>query len=348
MRDPIVYSIPAFMLFMALEWWIARLKGMKVYRLHDTISDLGCGITNRIMTSLITAPLLIGYEFFYSRFGVTSFPSNSVMTWIAAFIITDFIYYWWHRISHRVNFMWAVHVVHHQSEDYNLAVALRQALLSPVTYFPFYITMAFMGFPTLVTFTCVALNTVYQFWIHTELVKTIGPLEWILNTPAHHRVHHGINRRYLDTNYAGVFIIWDRLFGTFVPETEKAVFGIVEPLRNWNPLWANFDHWKKMWVKAKSYPELKNKIFAFIKGPEWIPNGNLLPPPGLPKQIKFETHGASPYLLFLGLLICLAATYAYLWYFTEMTLMTRLILAGLLSFFIYTLARATNKKLTSR
>lgn len=315
MRDPIVYAIPVFFLLILLEYGISLLLKRNVYHVHDAISDLGCGISNRLIVSLIAGSLALAYESVHSRFALLQFETSSITTWILTFLLVDLIYYFWHRLSHRVNFMWAVHVVHHQSEDYNLAVALRQALFSPITSFPLTLMLAVLGLPTFVVFTCSALNTVYQFWIHTELIGKLGPLEWVLNTPSHHRVHHGINRRYLDKNYAGVFIIWDRIFHTFELETERVVFGIVEPLKNWNPIWANFDHWKKMWGKSR----LHNDWRVFIKGPEWTPAGSQLPLEGVPAQVKYETRGRPPALLIVLLISALGLTYVYLWFFNELT-----------------------------
>src|SRR5690606_31238042 len=152
----------------------------------------------------------------------------------------DFAYYWWHRASHRISFLWAAHVVHHQSEDYNLAVALRQAWFTSLSSWVLNLPLAFLGVPPLVYGVCAALNTLYQFWIHTRLVGKLGPLEWVLNTPSHHRVHHGIDAPYLDTNYGGVFIVFDRLFGTFVEETHEPRYGTLDPIRSFDPVWANF------------------------------------------------------------------------------------------------------------
>src|SRR4051812_7775689 len=160
------------------------------------------------------------------------------MTWLVAIAGVDFLYYWWHRLSHRVNLLWAAHVVHHQSEDYNLAVALRQSVTTSATLFPFYALLAFAGVPPLQLAVSTSLSTLYQFWIHTELVPRVPWLERLLNSPSAHRVHHAINVRYLDKNHAATLMVWDRLFGTFEPETEAPVYGLTRPLASFNPVWS--------------------------------------------------------------------------------------------------------------
>ena len=154
-----------------------------------------------------------------------------------------FCYYWQHRLSHERTLLWASHVVHHQSEDYNLGTALRQTSTSFLFAWIFYVPMFLLGVPFDVFVTIAAVNLVYQFWVHTEHVGKLGFLETFLVTPSNHRVHHACNKRYIDANYGGVFILWDRLFGTFVDETvlEKPIYGTLKPLRSWDPLWANME-----------------------------------------------------------------------------------------------------------
>lgn len=313
MRDPIAYAIPFFFLLILAEYIYSKRKGLNIYRLNDTISNLSCGVGNRLVLIVSGSFLVFIYEWIYTRYAIMAWDPNSVLTWIVAFVLGDFVYYWWHRASHRVNFLWAIHVIHHQSEDYNLGVALRQAWLSPISYFPFFVPLAFLGLPTNPVFVGIALNLVYQFWIHTQLIDQMGAAEKILNTPSHHRVHHGINRLYLDKNYAGVFITWDKLFKTFELETEKVIYGIVTPLKSWSPLWCNIDHWYKMIGEAKTYSKFSDKIKIFFKGPEWSPGGSKLPDYGVPAQIKFEAAAARPRFLFARFVVLLIITYVFLW-----------------------------------
>jgi Fatty acid hydroxylase len=204
----------------------------------------------------------------------------------------DIAYYWSHRLSHEINVLWAGHVVHHSSEEYNLAVALRQSSLHGFMTWIFYIPLAVMGIPWLIFLTCNAINLVYQLWIHTRAVGRMGSLtEWVLNTPSHHRVHHGVDPKYQDRNYAGVFITWDRLFGSFQPEEEEPLFGITKPLASWNPLWANVHlFWeiaKDVW-RARSWKDRWMYIFG---PPGWRPqaDGGRVAPPEVSRE-SFEKY----------------------------------------------------------
>jgi hypothetical protein len=190
-----------------------------------------------------------------------------------------------------VNFIWATHVVHHQSEEYNLTTALRQSMFQGLMSAPFYLPLAVMGFPPLMMLLAVTANTLYQFWIHTRLVDRLGPLEWVLNTPSHHRVHHGIDPQYVDKNYAGVLIVWDRLFGTFAPEKEPVHYGTVKPLKSWNPVWANLAGWKDIWDLSRQGKTWRERLYAWVAPPEWRPAhlGGVIEIPTVTKaRVKFE------------------------------------------------------------
>jgi sterol desaturase/sphingolipid hydroxylase (fatty acid hydroxylase superfamily) len=266
--DYIALAVPFFFLLIGIEALVARHKGLRAYRFADTIADLGCGVTQRMALLMLGGVLGVGYAWIYSRARVVDLGRWPLLAWAVAFLGVDFTYYWWHRASHRVNMLWAAHIVHHQSEDYNLAVALRQAVLTPVTYLPFSFGLAFLGVPPVVAAASSALNTLYQFWIHTETVGRLGPLEAVLNTPSHHRVHHGINPAYLDHNYGGVFIIWDRLFGTFVPEGERPRYGITTPLRSFSPLWAQVHYLVDLVRLSGQQATWRQRIALWLEPPE--------------------------------------------------------------------------------
>ena len=285
-------AIPIFMILIAAEWAYARAKGRQVYRLFDAISDLSCGISQQLFLLFSQAPLLAAYAWLQTEYGLVGM-GRSLPVFLLAYLVIDHQYYWWHRASHRVNFMWAAHVVHHQSEDYNLAVALRQSMITHITSWPFYLPLALLGFDAFVFGIVYALNTLYQFWIHTELVGKLGPLEEVLNTPSHHRVHHGINGRYIDKNYAGFLITWDRLYGTFEEEEEPVVFGITKPLNSFNPFWANCHYWLELWHRCQNLSRWSDKIYVWFAPPEWRGFGEPDPehwPQTPDEQIKFETH----------------------------------------------------------
>jgi hypothetical protein len=211
-----------------------------------------------------------------------------VTTWVVAFVAADFMYYWTHRLSHEINVLWAGHVVHHSSEEYNLAVALRQSSLHGLFTWVFYVPVALVGIPWEPFAVSYALNLIYQFWIHTREIRTLGPAaESVLNTPSHHRVHHGVNPEYQDKNYAGVFIIWDRLFGTFEPERAEPVYGITTPLATWNPVWANVHVFRDILRDAWRAPTLGDKWRVIFGRPGWKPAA--LGPSTVPKPVSVET-----------------------------------------------------------
>jgi alkylglycerol monooxygenase len=291
--DLIVLAIPVFLVLIALELVIARVQERQLYRLSDTINDLSCGMISQLFEALMKTVLFAGYLFLYEHARVLEIPASSVLAWVTCFLGVDFLYYWFHRLSHEVNAFWAAHVVHHQSEDYNLAVALRQGTFQSAFSWIFYLPLAVIGFPPLMFLTVSSLDTLYQFWIHTRVIGRLGPLEWVLNTPSHHRVHHGRNPLYIDRNHAGTLIVWDRMFGTFQPETEEAVYGITTPLRSWNPVWANLHYWVELFGKARRTARFSDKVRVFLKPPGWNPEdlgGFMAAPPVDPASyVKWDT-----------------------------------------------------------
>lgn len=279
----IAWSIPGFIVFILLEAWIARRRGLRVYRLPVALSDMGCGITSQLFNLLTFGVGVAVYAAVYAWRGWDLDPGSG-WTWLLGMLGVDFLYYWWHRASHEVNVLWAAHVVHHQSEDYNLAVALRQALLTNFTMIPFYLPLALLGVPPLVYAASKALNSLYQFWIHTELIGRLGPLERVVNTPSHHRVHHAINPRYLDRNYGGILMLWDQLFGSFEVERERPVYGITKPLRSLNPLWANFHYYFDIARLAAAATRWQDRALAWVAHPAWRPGGHA--PPISPDELR--------------------------------------------------------------
>jgi alkylglycerol monooxygenase len=270
--DPIALAVPFFFLLIGLELLGARVRGRRVYRFTDSFADLGCGVTQRVVLLLFEAGLLASYALLYQHGRLWTFAPGSPWPWVIAIVGVDLGYYWWHRLSHEVNFLWAVHVVHHQSEDYNLAVALRQAVLSPVTVLPFYLPLAVVGVPLFPFFIVNALSTLYQFWIHTELVRKVGVLEHVLNTPSLHRVHHGVNPEYLDKNYAATFICWDQLFGTLRREEAPVVYGVSHPLRSFDPVWAQVQPLWALWQAMRRAPSAREAVRFLLASPAWHPD----------------------------------------------------------------------------
>jgi sterol desaturase/sphingolipid hydroxylase (fatty acid hydroxylase superfamily) len=267
MPDPIAFAIPFFLTAIGFEAWVANRRHERVYRYFDALADLSCGIGNQTVGLFIAVVSLGLYGWVYRHATLIQFAPGSVWPWIIGIVGLDFLYYWWHRASHEVNFLWAAHIVHHQSEDYNLAVALRQAWFTGLTSVVFYLPLALLGVPIPIFIASNAISLIYQFWIHTELIRRIDPFEWILNTPSHHRVHHATNPEYLDKNYAGILIIWDRMFGTFEPERAPCVYGITKPFASLNAIWANFHYWVELFELARKASGPWGAVRTFFRPP---------------------------------------------------------------------------------
>ena len=335
MPNPIALAIPFFFLLIFAEILLARRRGVAVYRFNDAVIDLSCGITQQVLVVFEVAALLAGYVWLY-QYRLHTFAEHSVWPWVIAFFAVDFTYYWWHRLSHEVNFLWAVHVVHHQSEEYNLAVALRQAALSPLTIWPFHLVLALAGLPPLTVFVVDALSTLYQFWIHTELIGKLGWFERVFNTPAQHRVHHAVNPRYLDKNYAATLCIWDRLFGTFEEEREQPVYGLVEPLGSFNPLWAQLHFFVGLARRTASLRGL-DRARVWLRGPGW---GHPPAPEVTRAQQRKHDPQTSPRLtawIAVNLVAAVVAATLLLWFQAtlprgQQVLIAALVLATLLGF----------------
>jgi len=264
----IAWSIPGFMLLIAIEAWLARRRGLAVYHLPVALSDISCGITQQLFNVLSFGLTLAVYAWVY-QFHLLE-PQGAAL-WLIGMLGVDFFYYWWHRASHEVNFLWASHIVHHHSEDYNLAVALRQALLTNLSMAPFLLPLALLGVPPLVYAACKGINSLYQFWLHTELIGKLGRFERVFNAPSLHRVHHATNPQYLDKNYGGILIVWDRLFGSFREEDEKCVYGTRSPLRSWDPLWANGEVYWALLRDSWRTRAWADKLRVWFKPPGWRP-----------------------------------------------------------------------------
>ena len=285
--DYIALSIPIFIILIAAELVYAFYKKLNYYRLNDSLANLSQGIGSQLVGIFLKTVAFFGYIFIYEHWRFYSFPST-IWTWLLLFMGVDFFYYWFHRLSHQINALWAAHIVHHQSEEYNLTVALRQSWFQSGFSWVFYLPLAFAGFEPVMFLTVSAFNTLYQFWIHTRAIGDLGPLEWFLNTPSHHRVHHGSNPKYINKNHAGTLIIWDRLFGTFQKEEEEVVYGITTPLASWNPLWANFHYWIELLNTSRKANGIKEKVYVFAKSPGWFPEN--MGGRQFPKEINLDSY----------------------------------------------------------
>lgn len=268
--NPIVYAIPIFLATILIEALVAWWRKAKVFDLADALTSLHLGMMSQLAFAVAKFAALGIYVLVFDHFRVTTWSMTSIVAWTAALILYDFCYYWLHRMGHEVGVLWAAHVVHHSSEYYNLTTALRQTSSGALLGWIFYLPMAVMGVPPLMFVTVGLIDLLYQYWVHTELIGRLGPLDRILVTPSNHRVHHGQNDYCIDRNYGGILILWDRLFGTFVEERvdEPVVYGVRKPLASYNPLWGNLHFYKDLWDAMTR----ERGLFAKL--------GVLLAPPG--------------------------------------------------------------------
>ncbi|KAG1952260.1 alkylglycerol monooxygenase [Pimephales promelas] len=238
--------------------------------MNDFITSLSAGMMSRLPQLMMRSLEVSAYIYVWNNFRLLELPWDSAWTWWLAFLGVDMGYYWFHRFVHELNFLWAAHQVHHSSEYYNLSTALRQSVTQQFSSWVFYLPLALMVPPSVFA-VHIQFNLLYQFWIHTELVKDLGPLEWILNTPSHHRVHHGRNPYCIDKNYAGILIIWDRMFGTFTPESDKVVYGLTHPINTFEVWSVEFLYYPYLWQRFWEAEGISNKLSVIFKGPGWTP-----------------------------------------------------------------------------
>jgi alkylglycerol monooxygenase len=334
--NPIVLSIPIFFLLIGIELIVERFTHKDLYKLPDAIANLSCGITSQL-SGLFLKILAIGvYQIIFENAALFILERNWLY-WIALFLLVDFAYYWAHRMSHEINLFWGGHVVHHQSEEYNLSVALRQSSLQIVWTFAFNLPIALLGFSTRDFALISALNTLYQFWIHTETIGKMGWFEYFFNTPSHHRVHHGRNPKYIDKNHAGSLIIWDKMFGTFQAEEEKPIYGITKPINSWNALWANMSHYAEMGKDIKRMTTWKDKLKYLFKKPGWLPDylGGYQAAPDIDRSTykKYSTPAGlslNLYVLFQYIL-CLVGTALFLFNASKFILSEKVLITFLIS-----------------
>ena len=290
----VLYAIPFFFVLIGLELLVDRWRGVSTYRLADSINSLSAGVLSQVSGLLTKGLGLLTYGFAVQHLALFELSAQQTWVWVLAFVLYDFCYYWNHRLGHERNVLWAAHSVHHQSEDYNLSTALRQTSSGFLFGWIFYLPLAVLGVPLLVFLTVGALNLLYQFWVHTRHVPKLGWYEWAFVTPSNHRAHHAQNAIYMDRNYGGVFILWDRLFGTFQEELdeEPVIFGVTTPLASWNPLWANLQFYVQLWRDAARAASWWDKLRIWFMPTGWRPADveakYPLSKPELSQFVKFE------------------------------------------------------------
>lgn len=274
----LLIAVPLFGLCIAFEWWWGRRTGRDGYGLADSIGSLSQGLLS-LAVAAVTPLVQTGfYAWLQPHVGLVPASAwDGWWGWVVAVVLYDFLDYWLHRVSHESALFWAAHAVHHQSEHFNLTTALRQESFYAVMGWPFFVPMALLGIPVEQYLAAGLVVLLYQFWIHTELIGRLGWLDRVFSTPSNHRVHHAVNPGYLDKNYGAILVIWDRMFGTFVEESEPCVYGTVKPLRSWNPLKAVGQVYGELFARARATPRWRDRVRVLFKSPGWAPPGVSFP-----------------------------------------------------------------------
>ena len=271
MGKAIAYATPVFFLLIALEFVVARARGMGgVYRLNDAVNSLSLGVMSQVVGVFVRVFNYGIYALVFEHVALGTWP-HAWWAWLLAIVFYDFCYYWNHRLGHESAVFWAAHVVHHQSQRYNLSTALRQTSSGAFLGWIFYLPMAIAGVPPEMFAVAAIVDLLYQYWIHTELIGKLGAFDRWFASPSNHRVHHAVNDRYIDRNYGGIFMAWDRLFGTFVEESERCVYGTRAPLNSWDPLWANLEVYADLARKSGQCERWSDKLRVWLKPPGWQP-----------------------------------------------------------------------------
>ena len=288
----ILYAIPVFFLLIAIELLATVIRKKDYYRTNDAINSISTGMistASNLTTKIVTFTIYVAVFEYLAPFQL---DASHLWVWVLGFFLKDFFYYWYHRAGHKINILWASHAVHHQSEEYNMTTALRQTSTGFLFNWIFYVPVALVGIPPVVFFAVSSINLLYQYWVHTRHIPKLGWFEWFFITPSNHRVHHAKNRRYLDKNYGGVFIIWDRLFGTYAEEDdnyEPIRYGTLKPLRSWNPLWANLQLYVHLWQDAVKTRSWKEKLTLWFRRTGYRP-ADVATPMKMPDIHAYENY----------------------------------------------------------
>ncbi|WP_338903823.1 sterol desaturase family protein [Streptomyces nigra] len=273
MIPAVVYAIPAFVLLIAVEALSYRFlpdDDERGYEVRDTATSMSMGAGSQVIALPWKAVVIVAYVALYSVAPWQLSP-GSAWTWVLLFFAEDLAYYAFHRAHHRVRLLWASHVVHHSSVRFNLSTALRQSW-TPMSGLPFWMPLALLGIPPWMILLQQSMSLIYQFFLHTERVDRLWrPIEFVFNTPSHHRVHHGSNNVYLDRNYGGILIIWDRLFGTFQPEGERVVYGLTKNIDTYNPLRVAFHEYAATWHDIRTATRWRDRAGYAFGPPGWAP-----------------------------------------------------------------------------
>ena len=271
-----VYAVgaPIVIALILIESLVSSSKKLGYYKRGDSIGTIGLIIGN-VIVNLLTKTSILGFYLFLYQYKLFDISSLSLWTQvISTLMVIDFIYYWFHRTSHRVRFFWGIHMNHHSSEEMNFLVSLRQAWFNPLFRVPFFFILPLIGFNPFLTFIVGAASTLWAVIQHTQTIGKLGPLEWVMVTPSAHRVHHGVNEEYLNKNFGNLFIIWDRIFGTYAEEKEAVIFGLTNNVKTFNPLRITVFSWVQFINDFKQSKSLRGKFMSFFGSPEWSPESS--------------------------------------------------------------------------
>jgi alkylglycerol monooxygenase len=284
----LAYAIPLFVILMVIEFWITKKQGRKLHNFQDTIANLNVGIAERLTDCFTAGIFYFVYDYLNQHFGIFNIQSG-IISWVALFLVTDLLWYWYHRLGHEVNILWGLHIVHHQSEEFNFTVSARITIFQAIARTFFWSLLPIIGFSTEMITVVLLVHGIYPFFTHTRTVGKLGFLEYILVTPSHHRVHHACNEQYLDKNYSDMFIIWDKIFGTFAEEVEEPVYGLTKPIKSYSFLWQHFHYLLELLHACKQTPGLKGKLRILLSKPETLdPNIRELLEPKFLVQVAQE------------------------------------------------------------
>lgn len=262
-------ALPVILCLILIETLVSNFFSLNVYKKADTLATVGL-LTGNIIVALSIKGTTLAFHFFLYQFKIFEISAFLPIwfQWVITFVMIDLVFYCYHRCSHRSRFLWAIHMSHHSSEEMNFAVSFRQAWLGPISKIPFFMILPVIGLdPTMIAVAGV-LSTFWGIFGHTQVIKKLGPLEWVFNTPSHHRVHHGSNYQYIDKNYGNLLIIWDRFFGTFEPEMEPVKYGLVNNVKTYNPLKITFMVWKEIYLDIKNSNSSKEILQNFFGPPK--------------------------------------------------------------------------------
>lgn len=259
-------AVPLFLLLIGIEYWVSKRLGRQLFNFNSSIANMNVGVAERLIDMFTAGSFFFFYDYLQKNYGVFEIRP-SLLVWIALILATDFVWYWYHRMGHKINLFWGFHVVHHTSEEFNYTAGTRITVFQAVVRTAFWSVLPLIGFPAPMITTMLIVHGLYPFFTHTQVIGKLGILEYILVTPSHHRVHHASNEAYLDKNFGDMFIIWDKLFGTFAEEKEQPVFGLTKQLDSYSFLWQHFHFLVEIWYSAQQQKGIIAKLKVIFGSP---------------------------------------------------------------------------------